>query len=80
MDDRRALQQLGQVSSDQVGVVLRELLRGSMRQMICKVMPLLNRDGKLAILIGGFSERGRYQPLSQLIMAKTRTNLCHRPW
>ena len=31
---------------------------------------VLTRRGKIAILIGGFSERGRYQPLSQLIMAE----------
>ena len=38
MDDRSVLQQLGQVSGDQVGEVFREFLRGSMRQMICEVM------------------------------------------
>ncbi|HBE67804.1 MAG TPA: hypothetical protein DDW52_06615 [Planctomycetaceae bacterium] len=31
---------------------------------------VLSQHGKIAILIGGFSVRGRYQPLSQLIMAK----------
>lgn len=30
---------------------------------------VLAKNGKIAVLIGGFSERGRYQPLSQLIMA-----------
>ena len=31
---------------------------------------VLRRDGKIAVLIGGFSEQGRYQPLAALLMAK----------
>jgi len=41
-----------------------------MGQVIQNCRGVLNRNGKIAILIGGYSERGRYQPLSQLIMAK----------
>ena len=28
------------------------------------------RNGKLAVLIGGYSEEGRYQAISQLVMAR----------
>ncbi len=31
---------------------------------------VLTKNGKIAVLIGGYSEQGRYQPLAQLIMAK----------
>jgi len=31
---------------------------------------ILTRNGKIAVLIGGYSEKGRYQPLSQLVMAR----------
>ena len=31
---------------------------------------VLNKNGKIAVLIGGYSLQGRYQPLSQLIMSR----------
>ena len=40
-----------------------------MRRMIRNCRDSLTEKGKLAILIGGFSEKGRYQPLAQLTMA-----------
>jgi len=40
----------------------------------CKMV--LARNGKIAVLIGGYSERGRYQPLPQLIVERAiRENL-----
>ncbi|MEZ6136998.1 MAG: hypothetical protein R3C53_19050 [Pirellulaceae bacterium] len=41
-----------------------------MGQVLENCHNVLSRRGKIAVLIGGFSDRGRYQPLPQLIMAK----------
>ncbi|QDV61978.1 hypothetical protein [Crateriforma conspicua] len=41
-----------------------------MAEVLNHCRSVLTRDGKIAVLIGGFSEGGRYQPLSQLLMAK----------
>ena len=40
-----------------------------MRRMMRNCRDVLTEHGKLAILIGGFSEKGRYMPLAQLTMS-----------
>lgn len=41
-----------------------------MQQVLKNSKSVLTRRGKIAVLIGGFSERGRYQPIPQLIVAR----------
>ena len=41
-----------------------------MDQVLQNCRSVLKPKGKIAVLIGGFSTQGRYQPLSQLIMAR----------
>lgn len=41
-----------------------------MMRVLDNCRSVLTKNGKIAILIGGYSSKGRYQPLPQLIMAR----------
>ncbi|MCD0462387.1 hypothetical protein [Roseiconus lacunae] len=43
---------------------------GRMDAVLHNCRSVLTSNGKIAVLIGGFSIRGRYQPLAQLIMSR----------
>jgi hypothetical protein len=41
-----------------------------MRLVLSNCKSVLNRHGKIAVLIGGYSDKGVYQPLPQLLVAE----------
>ncbi|MEZ6061103.1 MAG: hypothetical protein R3C19_12125 [Planctomycetaceae bacterium] len=41
-----------------------------MQAVLSNCLNVLRPNGKIAVLLGGFSDRGRYQPLSQLLLVR----------
>jgi len=47
-----------------------DIFLGRMAKVLQNCRSVLRRDGKIAVLIGGYSEQRRYQPLAALLMSK----------
>ena len=70
----RALQPAVEVIAPQHGMVISgdlvPLFLDRMQAVLNNCLNVLRPNGKIAVLLGGFSDRGRYQPLSQLLLVR----------